>query len=128
MGSLIGHNDIRRSVMGSSNRTPGATEQQAMESLVEQAMKDGCQVGLSTGLIYLPGMYAKTPEVVGLAKVTAKYNGVYATPCATKVMPWKPLSTQASTHWQRSTHPGESHISKSVANRTGAVPILHWVW
>lgn len=78
VGSLIGHNDIRRSVMGSSNRVPGATEQQAMESLVEQAMKDGA-VGLSTGLIYLPGMYAQTPEVVGMAKVAAKYNGVYAT-------------------------------------------------
>jgi N-acyl-D-amino-acid deacylase len=49
-----------------------------MESIVEQAMKDGA-VGLSTGLIYVPGTYAKTDEVVALARVAAKYQGLYAT-------------------------------------------------
>ena len=48
-----------------------------MESIVEQAMKDGA-VGLSTGLIYIPGTYSKTEEVVRLAKVASRYNGVYA--------------------------------------------------
>ncbi|WP_346316991.1 D-aminoacylase [Chitinophaga sp. YIM B06452] len=76
--SLIGHNDVRRAVMGSTDRAPSAAEQQQMEALVEEAMKAGA-VGLSTGLIYLPGLYAKTPEVVGLAKVAARHGGVYAT-------------------------------------------------
>jgi N-acyl-D-amino-acid deacylase len=48
-----------------------------MDELVEKAMRDGA-VGLSTGLIYLPGTFAKTEEVVELAKSAAKYGGVYA--------------------------------------------------
>jgi len=77
VASLIGHNDVRKAAMGSANRDPTETEMKKMESIVEQAMKDGA-VGLSTGLIYIPGTYSKTEEVVRLAKVASKYNGVYA--------------------------------------------------
>jgi N-acyl-D-amino-acid deacylase len=49
-----------------------------MEAVVEQGMKDGA-VGLSTGLIYVPGTYAKTEEIVALARVVARYGGLYAT-------------------------------------------------
>jgi N-acyl-D-amino-acid deacylase len=48
-----------------------------MEALVEQAMKDGA-VGMSTGLIYIPGTYTKTPEIIDLAKIVSRYHGVYA--------------------------------------------------
>lgn len=75
--SLIGHNDVRKAVLGKANREPTAEELNSMKSLVELAMKAGA-VGLSTGLIYIPGTYAKTAEVVELAKVAAAYNGVYA--------------------------------------------------
>ncbi|GAC1438369.1 MAG: amidohydrolase family protein [Sediminibacterium sp.] len=78
VASLIGHNDIRKAVMGDANRDPGEAEMKQMEAIVEQAMKDGA-VGLSTGLIYIPGTYSKTQEVVRLAKVAARYHGVYAT-------------------------------------------------
>ena len=77
IASLIGHNTVRRLAMGLDNRLASAEEQKKMEGLVEQAMKDGA-VGLSTGLIYLPGMYSNTEEVVGLARSAAHYNGVYA--------------------------------------------------
>lgn len=77
VASLIGHNTVRAQVMNRDNRTPTEKEQQKMEGLVEQAMKDGA-VGLSTGLIYIPGTFAKTEEVIGLAKAAAKNNGVYA--------------------------------------------------
>ena len=77
VGSLIGHNSVRLSVMKMAFRDPTAREQADMEKLVEQAMKDGA-VGLSTGLIYTPGTYAHTPEVVNLAKVVAQYGGLYA--------------------------------------------------
>jgi N-acyl-D-amino-acid deacylase len=77
VASLIGHNDVRKAVMGSANRDPSEDEMKKMEGIVEQAMKDGA-VGLSTGLIYIPGTYSKTEEVVRLAKVASKYNGVYA--------------------------------------------------
>src|SRR5882724_4037306 len=76
VGSLIGHNDVRKAVMGEANRAPSSMELQKMEQLVEQAMKDGA-VGLSTGLIYIPGTYAHTDEIVALAKQVAKYNGIY---------------------------------------------------
>ncbi len=76
MGSFIGHNNVRRQVMKKAMRDPTPKEQAEMERLVEKAMKQGA-VGLSTGLIYIPGTYAKTPEVVGLAKVAAKYGGIY---------------------------------------------------
>jgi N-acyl-D-amino-acid deacylase len=77
VGSLIGHNTVRMKVMKMAFREPTAREQTAMEALVEQAMKDGA-VGLSTGLIYTPGTYARTPEVVNLAKMASRYGGVYA--------------------------------------------------
>lgn len=77
VASLAGHNTVRRLGMGLDNRLATAEEQKKMEALVEQAMKDGA-VGLSTGLIYLPGMYSNTDEVIGLAKAASKYNGVYA--------------------------------------------------
>ncbi len=75
--TLVGHNSVRRDVMGTENRDPSAEELARMEALVEKAMRDGA-VGFSTGLIYIPGTYSKTPEVVGLARAAAKYNGVYA--------------------------------------------------
>ncbi|MBN8673188.1 MAG: D-aminoacylase [Chitinophagales bacterium] len=78
VATLVGHNDIRKAVMGRANRDASAAELQQMETLLDKAMKDGA-VGLSTGLIYIPGTYTKTPEIVALAKVAAKYNGVYAT-------------------------------------------------
>jgi N-acyl-D-amino-acid deacylase len=77
VASLVGHNTVRRQVMGLANRKATAEDQQKMEALVETAMQDGA-VGLSTGLIYLPGVYSDTPEVVGLAKAAARHNGIYA--------------------------------------------------
>jgi N-acyl-D-amino-acid deacylase len=77
VATLIGHNDVRKEVMGRANRDATPEEMQRMESIVDKAMKDGA-VGLSTGLIYIPGTYTKTPEIVELAKIAAKYHGLYA--------------------------------------------------
>lgn len=77
VATLIGHNSVRQKVMKLDNRAPTAVEQQQMNELVEQAMRDGA-VGLSTGLIYLPGTFSKTEEVVELAKAASKYGGTYA--------------------------------------------------
>lgn len=77
VASLVGHNTVRMAVMKRDNRKASPEEQQQMEALVEKAMQDGA-VGLSTGLIYIPGTFANTAEVVGLAKKAALYNGVYA--------------------------------------------------
>ena len=78
LATLIAHGSVRRQAMGLDDRAPTPEELKQMESLVEQGMKDGA-VGLSTGLIYVPGTYAKTDEIVSLARVAAKYGGLYAT-------------------------------------------------
>ncbi|MBL7738882.1 MAG: D-aminoacylase [Chitinophagaceae bacterium] len=77
IATLIGHNDVRKAVMGRANREATAEEMKQMEAIMDKAMKEGA-VGLSTGLIYIPGTYTKTPEIVSLAKVAARYNGIYA--------------------------------------------------
>ncbi|MEH0165440.1 N-acyl-D-amino-acid deacylase family protein [Roseateles microcysteis] len=77
VASLVGHNTVRKQVMGLERRAATPAEQKRMETLVDQAMDDGA-VGLSTGLIYLPGLYSDTPEVVGLARAAARHHGVYA--------------------------------------------------
>jgi len=77
VATLIGHNDVRKAVIGTANRKATDEEIKKMQAIVEQAMKDGA-VGFSTGLIYIPGTYSSTEEVVALAKAAAKYGGVYA--------------------------------------------------
>src|SRR3954463_4075894 len=78
VATLIGHGSVRREAMGGSfNRAPTAAELAKMEELVDQGMREGA-VGLSTGLIYLPGAFAKTDEIVALAKVAAAHDGIYA--------------------------------------------------
>jgi N-acyl-D-amino-acid deacylase len=78
LATLIAHGSVRREAMGSDDRLPTPDEMKKMETLVEQGMKDGA-VGLSTGLIYVPGTYAKTDEIVNLARIAARYDGIYAT-------------------------------------------------
>ena len=78
LATLVGHGSVRGKVMGLNDRPPTAEELKQMEAVVEQGMKDGA-VGLSTGLIYVPGTYAKTDEIVALARVAGRYGGVYAT-------------------------------------------------
>jgi N-acyl-D-amino-acid deacylase len=77
VASLIGHNTIRLNAMkGSFMRPPTAAEIAKMRSLTDQAMRDGA-IGLSTGLIYLPGTFAKTGELIDLAKTVGLHGGVY---------------------------------------------------
>jgi N-acyl-D-amino-acid deacylase len=77
VATLIGHNTVRSHAMGGAfNRPPTGEELTRMKELVEQGMKDGA-LGLSTGLIYLPGTFAKTDEIIELAKVASAYDGMY---------------------------------------------------
>ena len=77
VATLVGHNSVRRNVMGLDDRAPTAQELEQMRSLVDQAMQDGA-VGFSTGLLYVPGTYATTEEVISLAEVASRHGGVYA--------------------------------------------------
>ena len=76
VASLVGHNTVRREVMGTANRLATPEEIAKMQSLVDRAMRDGA-VGFSTGLEYVPGTYSNTAEVVALAKAAAAHGGVY---------------------------------------------------
>ncbi len=78
VATLIGQGSVRSQVMGGSfRRPPTAEELNKMRALVDKAMKDGA-VGMSTGLIYLPGNFTKTDELIELAKVVSKHGGIYA--------------------------------------------------
>ena len=78
VASLVGHNTVRRKVMGGSfDRPPSDAEMQRMREVITQAMRDGA-IGFSTGLIYLPGTFAKTDELVELARTIAPFDGIYA--------------------------------------------------
>lgn len=74
----IGHNAVRRAIMGEDDRTPTPDEQDKMEALVRDAMDAGA-FGLSSGPFYTPGKYSKTEEIIGLARVAAEYSGAFHT-------------------------------------------------
>ncbi len=75
---FAGHTWARRQVLGMDNRDPSGEELQQMRDLIDQAMQQGA-IGLSTGLLYVPANYAKTEEVIELAKVASRYGGIYYT-------------------------------------------------
>ncbi len=77
IGTYVGAAQVREAVIGDDDRAPTAAELEQMRSLVGQAMKDGA-LGVSTALIYPPGHYAKTEELIELAKVASQYGGLYA--------------------------------------------------
>ncbi|MEC7556157.1 MAG: amidohydrolase family protein, partial [Planctomycetota bacterium] len=74
---LVGHNSIRRAVMGDQNRKPTPVELRRMQDHVDEAMRSGA-TGMSTGLVSPPGTYTETPEIVALARVVARHRGLYA--------------------------------------------------
>ncbi|MGH6864473.1 MAG: D-alanyl-D-alanine carboxypeptidase, partial [Methylocella sp.] len=78
IGTYVGSAQVREAVIGDDDRAPTPAELAQMESLVEQAMKEGA-LGISSALIYPPNIYAKTDELIDLAKVASKYGGLYAT-------------------------------------------------
>ena len=75
---LVGHNTVRGAVLGFDDVQPTPGQQAEMERLVAETMEQGAR-GLSTGLFYPPGFYARTEEVIGLARVAARRGGIYAT-------------------------------------------------
>ncbi|MCG0276218.1 MAG: D-aminoacylase [Thermosediminibacteraceae bacterium] len=75
---LAGHGTIRKSVMGYERRQPTPEEMRRMKVLLKEAMEQGA-FGLSTGLIYPPGSFAETGEIVELCRVAAENGGIYAT-------------------------------------------------
>jgi len=78
MATFVGATQVRAHVIGFDNRPPTAAELEQMKQLVAEAMKDGA-LGLSTSLQYVPARFARTEEIVELAKVAREHGGIYAT-------------------------------------------------
>jgi N-acyl-D-amino-acid deacylase len=77
-GMFIGHGSVRASVIGYEAREPNKEELEMMKKLVYDGMQDGA-FGLSTGLKYAPGCYAKTEEIIELCNEISKFGGIYST-------------------------------------------------
>ncbi|MCI8506801.1 MAG: D-aminoacylase [Lachnospiraceae bacterium] len=75
MVSLVGEGTIRMNVMGSDNRRPTPKELKRMQDILAQCMEEGAK-GMSLGLIYPPGSYAETDELIAMAQVVADYDGL----------------------------------------------------
>ena len=88
IASYVGSGQVREVVLGEANRAPNPAELEKMKSLVDQAMREGA-IGLASGLIYLPNAYAQTDELIELAKVAAKYGGIYTTHMRGEGAHWK---------------------------------------
>jgi dihydroorotase/N-acyl-D-amino-acid deacylase len=78
LGTFVGATQVREYVIGYDDRPPTPQELDQMKKLVADAMRDGA-LGLSTSLQYVPARFAKTDELVELAKVAHQYGGIYAT-------------------------------------------------
>ena len=77
-GTLVGHGSIRRAVVGLDDTPPSENQLKQMQKLVEENIKAGA-LGMSTGLEYAPGSFAKPPEIAALCQTVALNNGVYST-------------------------------------------------
>lgn len=75
---LVGHGTLRRQVMGLVDTDPTAAQLEQMKNLADQAMNEGA-FGMSTGLFYSPGSFAKTEEVIEIARIVAAKGGIYDT-------------------------------------------------
>lgn len=74
----IGHSTLRTYAMGVENRKPTPAELETMKELLKDAMEHGC-LGMTSGLIYTPGVFSDTEELIELCKVIAPYGGIYGT-------------------------------------------------
>jgi N-acyl-D-amino-acid deacylase len=76
VASFLGAATVRENLLLFANRAPDSDELSKMKLLTKQAMEDGA-LGIGSALIYVPGNFAKTPELIELCKVAASYGGVY---------------------------------------------------
>ena len=76
VGYLIGHNTVRKNIMGLENRTPSSEELDKMKQQIIMGMDEGA-FGISTGLKYLPGNFSQIDEVISLSKEASKKGGIY---------------------------------------------------
>jgi len=126
-GCYAGHGTIRKQVLGLATRRPSPTEMKRMCALLEREMRAGA-MGLSSGLIYIPGRYSKSPELVRLAASAAKHGGLYASHIRSEGANIMAAVKEAILIGRKNRMPVEvSHVKlsgKKVWGKTSAVAAL----
>jgi len=122
LGSYVGATQVRRVVLGDDDRTPTPEQLDSMKALVRAAMLDGA-VGLSTSLQYPPAPYAKTAELVALAREAARYGGSYATHLRSEGNRISPAIDEAITIGREADIPVEIwHLKAAGKKNWGRMP------
>src|SRR5882762_8713769 len=122
IGTYVGAAQVREAILGDIDRAPTPDELEKMKALVAQAMQEGA-LGLSTALIYPPGHYAKTDELIELAKVAAQYGGIYGTHMRSEGQTEKEAVEEALRIGREAHLPVEIfHLKVSGKARWGSMP------
>ena len=120
VATLIGHNTVRQSVMKQSSSVPSPQQLQQMNVLVDRAMADGA-FGMSTGLVYVPGTFARTDEIVALAKAIARRDGIYVSHIRDEGSKGEAAIREAITIGEKTgAHVHISHFKAQGPNQWGA--------
>ncbi len=124
LGTYVGAAQVREAVIGDDDRAPTPAELEQMKTLVAQAMKDGA-LGISTALIYPPGHFAKTDELIALSKVAAQYGGIYATHMRSEGASETEALAEAIRIGREAGLPVEIfHLKVSGKSRWGSMPLV----
>jgi N-acyl-D-aspartate/D-glutamate deacylase len=119
IGTFISHGSVRERIIGRVNRQASPEELDQMRNLVEQGMKDGA-FGLSSSLIYLPGNFAPTSEIVELAKVAGRLGGHYQSHIRDEGGRLVEAVQEAIATANKPVCQRRLHITKRSGSRTGA--------
>lgn len=109
--SYVGHGAIRHNVLGYSDRNPNKDEMEEMKLILRQAMEDGA-IGMTTGLIYPPGGFSDTEELVELCSVLKEYNGIYASHIRSESRFWLESVKEAIEIGEKNNIPVQIHHIK----------------
>ena len=124
LGTYVGASQVREAVLGDVDRAPTPAELQQMQALVAMAMQQGA-MGLSTALIYPPGHYATTDELIALAKVASQYGGLYASHMRSEGQSEMAAIDEAIRIGREAQLPVEIfHLKVSGKTRWGTMPLV----
>lgn len=120
----VGHGAIRHCVMGNENRKASAAEMEQMKKLLEEAMEGGA-IGMSSGLIYAPGVFSDTEELVELCSVLSRYNGIYASHIRSESKRWIESVAEVIEVCEKNRIPGiVHHLKTKLKNSKEVVPVI----
>ena len=125
-GPPVPHGTVRSAVMGNANRPPSLAELERMKRLVERGMEAGAW-GLSSGLIYVPGRYASTSELIELAKVAHRHGGIYASHIRSEGAKLLESIDEAIAIGKGASIPVHISHLKASGKATGALSAQPWI-